>query len=145
MFRIRNAQTTKFSVSSSGDVGIWGDLSLLGALDLADDIECSERTIALSAGANNNLDTGTVTVQRLQSSGGVANITGLAGGRAGRMVMLYNYGSNTVTLNHNNGGSSAANRMILPGNANIVLTQGSGAILVYDTATSLWRCVSKAV
>ena len=134
---------TAVAATLSGGLSVSGEY--INALDLADDLEVAERTIALSAGANNNLATGTVTVQRLQSTGGVANITGLAGGRAGRVVMLYNYGSNTVTLNHNNGGSSAANRMILPGNSNIALTQGSGATLVYDTATSLWRCAAAAV
>ncbi|KKN39145.1 hypothetical protein LCGC14_0746150 [marine sediment metagenome] len=145
MFRVRAGQTNKLTFSSDGDMGISGKFYPGGLVDLADDLEFAERTIALSAGANNNLDTGTVTIQRLQSAGGVANITGLAGGRAGRVVMLYNYSSNTITLNHNNGGSLSANRMILPGEANIVLTQGSGATLVYDTAVSRWRCVSKAV
>ncbi len=125
------------------DVNANGRTSLAGILDLADDVEVSERTIAVATGANNNVNTGTTTVQRLQSIGGVANITGFAGGRPGRLLMLYNFGVNPITLNNNSGGSSASNRMLLP--SSIVLTQGDGVTLVYDNDTNKWRCVGIAV
>lgn len=74
----------------------------------------SSARVVLAAGANNNLapasfNSGTGRLE-LNSTAGVANITGLMAGFDGQRVILRNIGANTVTLNLLNAGSAAANQ-----------------------------------
>lgn len=108
------------------------------------DIQVSQIDVTLPAGASHNLATAKYTVQRMEAPSGVANVTGIAGGFSGRMIKLLNFSTNAITLNHNNGGSLAANRMMLPGGANYVMTQGSGIELVYNSISDLWWAVGSA-
>ena len=124
-----------------GAVQIDSTLTVDGVVDLGDDVEFANATIALS-GANHNVATGTVTVQRL-NPGATANITGLAGGRDGRMLILYNVDdTSAVTLNHGNGSSTPANRMWMNNTADVVIQPHEGVILVYDSTVSRWYVLS---
>lgn len=80
------------------------------------------------------------TVARLASSAAV-NITGLAGGKAGRVVVLINIGGNTITLVDESTLSAAANRFAL--NTNIALASEQAAILWYDGTSNRWRCIGR--
>lgn len=127
-------------------VGLWTFISgvnVSGALDLSGDLELSERTVVLGAGANDDVATGIETVQRLDADTNGANlITGFAGGRAGRMILVVNIGTtDSPTLAHEHVGSVAANRLLLPLEAGRTLSSSGGAWFMYDDAVSRWRMV----
>ena len=57
----------------------------------------------------------------------------------GDCFKLVNVSANNVTLNHQDAGSAAANRIISPTGANYVLGQDESAEIYYDTTDSRWR------
>jgi hypothetical protein len=93
---------------------------------------------ALVADVNDWSPTGMATASFLRTAGAVpVNITGLATGAAGRIVLLQNIGVNAITLKANNNASSAANRFAIPND--YVIQAGNGVVLFYDGTTSNWR------
>ncbi|KKM99169.1 hypothetical protein LCGC14_1150510, partial [marine sediment metagenome] len=113
-----------------------------GRLNLANDLDVSERSITLSAGANNDVATGTTTVQRTTSTASSDTITGFAGGRAGRMMILMNGGAQAFILKHLDGGSVAANRIELPGATDLVVSANEGLWMYYDGSLPSWTVVT---
>lgn len=87
---------------------------------------------------------GTVVVLRLDASA-AWDITGFAGGVAGRVIILMNVAGFTITLKHNNAGSVVANRMLLTGSADIAVDQYDTIMLCYDGDSSRWRVMAAAV
>lgn len=76
---------------------------------------------------------------RLTTFNPTATITGLTGGDDGREIHLFNYSpSNNIVLAHENAGSSATNRFVLPGATNFTLTPYSSVVLVYDGTLQRW-------
>lgn len=67
------------------------------------------------------------------------NITGLAGGSAGRMVLIHNVGGFNMVLTDEDALSAAANRFKL--NANLTLLPDASVLLQYDATTAMWRAV----
>lgn len=70
-----------------------------------------------------------------------ANMSGLSGGSDGREMVVYCTGSATLTLLHESGSSTAANRFVLPGDASMTLVKNQGAQFIYDATQSRWVCV----
>lgn len=66
------------------------------------------------------------------------NITGLAGGASGRIVIIHNVGSNNIVLKDDTT-STAANRFALTGD--ITLAADAATMLQYDNTSSRWRCI----
>lgn len=94
----------------------------------------SRVSVTLAAGANNNLTPSGQAIQAismidLDSSAGVANITGLAAGYDGQRITFRLTTANAVTLNNSNGSSSAANQFL--GTADQGLTQFLAVDVVY--------------
>lgn len=71
------------------------------------------------------------------------NITGLAGGAAGRVILLHNVGANALVLKDESASSSAANRFALA--ADLTLAQDESAVLQYDGTSSRWRCAARNI
>jgi len=70
-------------------------------------------------------------------------ITGISGGADGRLLLLQNVdGTDTITLNHNDASSTAANRFVLPGNANLVIQPRAGVLLRYRS--SRWYALANS-
>lgn len=70
------------------------------------------------------------------------NLTGFAGGIAGKQIIVSSVGAGTVTLVHATG--TAANQILTDTAANVVLLAGNGrATVVYDATSSRWILVSK--
>lgn len=89
----------------------------------------------------------TALVIRLSVSGGVSSavvLDGLAGGAAGRMVILENMSSDSTSISfaNENGGSLAANRFTGVNANNARVSANGQAILWYDGTTSRWRILS---
>jgi hypothetical protein len=87
-----------------------------------------------SGAGGNNVAIGDVGVVRLTSGG----LTGMAGGVAGRVVVIVNGSGGDLTLTHD-ATSTAANRLFCPGGNNITLSRYSMTIAMYDATDSRWR------
>lgn len=74
------------------------------------------------------------------SSDASRNITGLAGGAAGRLILIHNVGANAIVLKDESAGSTAANRFALT--ADLSLAADAVALLQYDSTSSRWRAIS---
>jgi hypothetical protein len=72
------------------------------------------------------------------------DITGInsTGAADGRLVIVVNVGTNTITLKHQDGSSAAANRFDLPGGGDVILGPRGTATIIYDGAASRWNLVS---
>jgi hypothetical protein len=96
----------------------------------------------ITADQNDYAPTGhaTATALRLDASA-TWNLTGLAGGADGRIVTLYNIGSNAILLQHDSASSTAGNRFYLPGASYVTLYGSShtGVELQYDSTLSRWK------
>lgn len=96
----------------------------------------------VTATTNNDYNVGTTPWIRLNPTGS-RNISGIVAGEDGEILKLTNVnGSNTVTLQNENAGSSAANRIITGTGADIVLSTDDNAELIYDATTARWRVVT---
>jgi len=96
-------------------------------------------------GTNNNYSPtslATATVIR-QDASGAATLTGLVAQASGRSIILMNISAtNTIVLNHDNAGSTAANRFFCPNNANLTIRTNGAVEIWYDTTSSRWRVVA---
>jgi hypothetical protein len=98
-------------------------------------------TVVLAAGANNNIAPATPYGRiDLDSSAGVANVTGIVAGTDGQVATLRNKpGGNAVTLNNLNAGSLAANQLSGPAGNDVVLPAGTALTIVYYAGSiKLW-------
>lgn len=71
------------------------------------------------------------------SSSAAINVTGLAGGTAGRQVAFHNSGSFPITFVTQSTSSAAANRFLFSNS--IVLNPNDGVTVQYDALSSRWR------
>lgn len=82
----------------------------------------------------------TAAVLRL-STDASRNITSIAGGADGRVLVIHNVGSNPIVLKDDDGATgTAANRFAL--SADVTLAADQSALLQYDSTTSRWRLLS---
>lgn len=130
--------------TATGELTLGGAFNIADELDLAGDLELSERNMTLSGNAtDDDVATGTVTVQRLDPNA-TAFVTGFAGGRPGRLMMIYNRTVSSLTVQHENAGSVAANRVRGIGAANFLIRANAGVTLWYDSTLSRWIVMSVA-
>jgi hypothetical protein len=95
---------------------------------------------ALSGDVNDYNPTGLSTAFAVRQDGGASdrNITGLATGSDGRLLMIVNIGAtNNLTLKYQSGSSSAANRFLF--GSDLVLGINQAVVLRYDGTSSRWR------
>ena len=96
---------------------------------------------ALSGNTDNWNPTGMSGANVIRASASAAyNLTGIAGGANGRIIILKNVGSYTITLVNESASSLAANRFTLLND--IAMVPNKGAFLQYDNVTSRWREIS---
>jgi hypothetical protein len=95
----------------------------------------SASTLSLSANANNQTPD-TAPVQIITANTTTRTITGFSSGSAGRVHKVLVEGSFGVILAHQNTSSTAANRIISPNGANLLLIPGQAATLYYRASTT---------
>jgi hypothetical protein len=71
------------------------------------------------------------------------NVTGIASGVDGRVIVLANTGSNNIIFQSENAGSTtAADRFHFPGGSDIIVAPDGTLTLIYDSGISRWRFVN---
>jgi hypothetical protein len=97
----------------------------------------------ITADQNDYAPTGfaTASVLRLDTDA-FRNITGIAGGAAGRIIIIQNIGSNILAFSNDDSGSTAANRFYVPSGTGFHLEQYGTAMFYYDGTFSRWVLVS---
>jgi hypothetical protein len=99
----------------------------------------SPRTPAALTADVHNYAPGVARYYRL-STDATRTLTGLSVGQAdGQECEIWNVGTNPLVLAHQSASSTAANRMICTGGADITLAADGVALLRYDATASRWR------
>lgn len=131
---LNGANTHSGASLFSAALGIGASVALTGAItptEIDGDVDDYEPTGL--AGAS---------VLRLAADG-EHTITGLAGGAAGRVIVIHNVGAETFLLASEDEGSAAANRFLFAGEAARLAPEQSIA-LRYDATSERWREVAGA-
>jgi len=117
--------TTTGSLFADGSVAFRGDIS----------------PTTISADQNDYNPTGLSTASTIRlTATGTFNITGLAGGADGRIIILHNVDTaDALILIDESASSTAANRFALT--ANLTLTPDTVVMLQYDSTLSRWRSI----
>jgi hypothetical protein len=146
--RVANTHTGTLAATVGANTAIINTLGKLtgvnasvpnNTLDIGGGLSIRDKSITLVNGANNNValpaDSGT-----LYTAGptGAYNISGIAGGVSGRKLTLVNYTTQTMTLNHNSGSSSAGNKILIGGSADLAISGYGAAELTYVAGASAW-------
>lgn len=82
----------------------------------------------------------------LRMSSDVARtVSGMSGGKKGRVLWVHNVGAQNIVLAHQSASSLAANRFTSPTGANITLGANDSARLYYDSTSATWRITTVTV
>ncbi len=123
-----------------------GDLDSEGGSNeiLLSRIRNLQRTnITLANGGNNNVSIGEDSFQKIEGPSAVFSITGITGGREGRLLILLNSVAFAMTLTNESGSSTAANRILTLTGGDVTLRAGtSAAVLLYDDEASRWILIA---
>lgn len=95
-------------------------------------------TLSQFTASQNDLNINTGGIVRISSNAAV-NITGIVAASSGDARLLSNVGSFTITLKHQDTGSTAANRIIGVNSADVEIPANGSAVVYYDGTDSRWR------
>lgn len=105
-------------------------------------IVLSPQPETLGAGDNNDLAVNNRTgILRLTTDAGGSALTGITGGKDGRVIRIAKFGAGDLTISDESASSAATNRFSLPGGSDIILAVADtpGVLTVqYDGATDRW-------
>lgn len=120
--------TAHAATTLAGNLIVQNSLTLQGAIT----------PVQITADQNDYAPTGFAMAVTLRlATDTTRTLTGLAGGTAGRQLVIYNVGSFNLVLANENAGSSAANRFTT--GTSVTLTAGTGIVIQYDGTASRWR------
>jgi hypothetical protein len=121
---------------------VFAALQELGRQVPRPDVSGSPGTLA--AGDTNNYDIGKrMTILRLTPHASNSALTGIVATRGEKKITVFNVAASaTLTLKHQNTGSSEENRIITHDGNDLVLAPDESAQLVYDFVTLRWRVSS---
>ncbi len=140
---IKNAATRLLTSNFGGYVNsdpfmpLWvgGDAILGGATHLPHEIFPPQ----ITANQNNYSPATFASTQILYlTSDAARDITGFAAPNAGRVIWVYNEGTQNITLKHQSASSTAANRIVGRSGADTVLTPNTGVQLRYSIGRTRW-------
>ena len=114
-------------------------------------LDTANSPAALPSGSTNDYNPGSGlgsrNMFRLTPDAAGSTVTGFVAQAQGYVFFANNIqtgATGTLTLAHQNAGSSATNRIICPGETNLVIPAGGGVFLRYDNTTQRWRVISIA-
>lgn len=115
------------------------------------DVTISPTALAFGSSTDNYSPTGasTANIWRISSGvGGTCTVTGISKGQVdGTTITLININSAVgrgIIFTDEDASSTAANRIITPGNIGLILGPGCNAVLRYDGTTARWRVTARA-
>lgn len=139
-----------------GVLGEWSQYLSGGAFDDGLGVGVATGTIspsALTTTTNDYNPTGfgtagpgsAVALRLTTDGGGLARITGIAGGYNGRLLILVNtHATDVIKLDNQSGSSTATNRLIVQtglASGSIIMYPGDVVVLWYDGTTARWRVI----
>lgn len=117
-----------------------------GVLQWLNALRFPAQPLALANGANQNVAIFPPFGVNYQIAGPSAgfSIGGLTGGSDGRLIVLQNTVSQTMTLNNQDAGSTAVNQILTFTGGNVTLRANgrSNAVLLYDATAAVWIIVA---
>lgn len=138
---VRSGGITRLSVRGDGKVGI-GTSAPGSTLDIDGGIALRNGSYTAVDGNNNDIMLPPKTFIRITGPAANFSITGISGGQDGRMVILYNTTTFSMTLTNEDIASAATNRINTLTGANIATTGEGIVTLIYDAVQSRWVVVS---
>jgi len=88
-----------------------------------------------------DIDVGPYSFVRIDGAAGNYDITGIAGGVDGRMLILYNNSDFRMRFKYEDASSQAANRIITVEQGDTDIKNYGGTILIYDGTAQRWRII----
>jgi len=143
------AKGTKYVVKTATT----GAASPTSKLEIGDTIEPKVRVKMVSTELDSQNVATSATIAQLSATKVLVEMTGStattiqginSGSTLTKVITIHNRSSALVTLAHQNGSATAADRMILPGAANVEIVPESSATLIYNATDSRWKLVSQA-
>lgn len=147
-----NAAST-YASGSSLTIASGSSLSCAASATFSSTVTFSSRTTTtyttspanLTASKNNwnpaGIGTAVPTNIRVSANAGLS-ITGIIAGASGQRATIYNVGANAITLSHNSGLSSAGNKFLCPGSADLSLRANGAVDMWYDPTSAAWRLIA---
>lgn len=133
MYAIKTGTTTLVDQLELGDKGLYApDFLTAEAYVLA------QQSIAVATVANLNADKAIVNF----TGSSDMDLQGILATGKTRVILIHNTSTGKVTLKHQSGTASAANRLKLPQSKDIILLTDQSAELWYSTADSRWKLKS---
>lgn len=125
---IETNNTDRFTINSSGFAQVLNDFGIAkgGAVS--------------STGTLNDVSTSAKSYFAF-TGGASTTVTGFANGSDGKLLYILNKTGTQLTINNNDSGSVAANRILTGTGAAISIENNASLVLIYDTTTSLWNVV----
>jgi hypothetical protein len=133
------ASNERIRVTSGGKVGI-GNITANTTLDVSGDFATRMTTYTASAGANNNVNFGNTSAVYVTASGNF-DITGIAGGQNGKMLVIHNASGKEMTIVNQSNLSSSGNRIRTGAGLNMAIGDSGSITLMYQGVgdiTSSW-------
>lgn len=97
--------------------------------------------VTLANGDNNNISLALIGEVYTAGPTGAYAITGISGGYHGREVTIVNYVAQTMTIAHNSGSSSAGNKILVGGSADLAIAVYGAVTLRYLAGPNAWFVV----
>jgi hypothetical protein len=110
-------------------------------LDINGDANLEDTSLVLVNGTNSNVSPGIRSFDRITGPGAAFSITGIKGGVAGKILVLYNTTAKNMTITNDDATSSAGNRIYTMTGASVVSTGTSAATLIYSKNDSHWHLI----
>jgi len=117
-----------------------GDATPAATLDVNGDQALQDANIA-TTGTITNLSTTARSSIRLTGAGAVT-LQGIANGVDGKLLFLKNRTGNLLTIQDQNAGGAAADRIITGTGADLTVQDGQGLIFQYDGTTQRWQIMA---
>jgi hypothetical protein len=134
--------TDRFTIDTGGNIGL-GTTAPNVKADVNGAIAYRNGSVALVNGANQDVNIPANTYVRVTGPSAVYSIGGFQNGFDGRSLLLVNTVAFALTINNNDAGSGASNRITTLTGANVTLRAGlSFASFIYDSTGGTWILVA---